>query len=34
MNILIIGCGILANVIVDKFNKNGHRVYMVTGRTW
>lgn len=31
MNILIIGCGILANVIVDKFNKNGHRVYMVTG---
>lgn len=31
MNILIIGCGTLANSLVDKFNKYGHRVYMVSG---
>ncbi len=31
MNILIIGCGRLADALVDKFNKYGHRVYMVTG---
>lgn len=31
MNILIIGCGNLVNALIDKFNKYGHRIYMITG---
>lgn len=32
MNVLLIGSGRLADAIIDKLNKNGDRIYLLTGR--
>lgn len=32
MVVLLIGSGVLVNALIDKLNKNAHRVYVLTGR--